>query len=98
MYKPCGYQQILGGAPEYQRLLIPPQTLTASKYARVSRSLNGQNRVINNILIGNLGSKEVLVSAHADGDIMAWYTDVLIEFWDHEFTKDWPKILKSHLP
>jgi hypothetical protein len=98
MYKPCGYQQTLGGAPKYQRVLIPPQSATASKYARTCRVLNGQHRVINNLLVGNLGNKEILVTAHADGDIVAWYTDGLYEFWDHDFLKEWPKILKGHLP
>ncbi|KAF8245107.1 hypothetical protein K440DRAFT_634906 [Wilcoxina mikolae CBS 423.85] len=60
----------------YQTLPETPYTILTSDPLVPSRGvIDRQNpHAINSLTIGDLGSEEVLVSAHDDGDVCVWYT------------------------
>ena len=52
----------------------------------------GKPHCVNNMIVGNLGSKEVLLLCCDDGDVMAFYTDKFArhaEFSDSPSMVDW---------
>ncbi|KAI5804088.1 hypothetical protein DFH27DRAFT_392264 [Peziza echinospora] len=63
--------------PEYpsQAISETPQHILESQPTGLSGYIDQSNpHAINSITVGELGSEEVLVSAHDDGDICVWYT------------------------
>ncbi|KAF7952755.1 hypothetical protein EAE96_005983 [Botrytis aclada] len=69
--KPRTLKQILPGVPD-MILRLPKSRNAGAGYVYQSRP-----HCINNMIIGNLGHKEILLFCCDDGDVTAYYTDLL---------------------
>lgn len=69
--RPRTLKQILPGVPD-MILRLPKSRNAGSGYVYQSRP-----HCVNNMIIGNLGNKEILLYCCDDGDVTAYYTDLL---------------------
>jgi hypothetical protein len=71
---PHGLKQILPGTPNLILTLpISREAINVGGYIDPSRP-----HCVNNMLVGNLGTHEILLMACDDGDIIAYYTHAII--------------------
>lgn len=70
--RPRTLKQIIPGVPEL--ILRLPISEKAGR-----GHLNDRPHCVNNMIIGNLGSKEILLFCTDDGDVTAYYTQLLAE-------------------
>ncbi|CAD6445846.1 9cbdcb83-0be9-4bd8-9298-e053c3add996 [Sclerotinia trifoliorum] len=71
--KPRTLKQIIPGVPDLI-LRLPVSKHAGRGYLNLARPHS-----INNMIIGNLGNKEILLFCCDDGDVTAYYTDLLAE-------------------
>lgn len=71
--KPRTLKQIIPGVPDFI-LRLPVSKHAGSGYLNQARPHS-----VNNMIIGNLGNKEILLFCCDDGDVTAYYTDLLAE-------------------
>ncbi|KAF7895708.1 uncharacterized protein EAF01_009670 [Botrytis porri] len=71
--RPRTLKQMLPGVPD-MILRLPKSGNAGSGYVYQSRP-----HCVNNMIIGNLGNKEILLFCCDDGDVTAYYTDLLAE-------------------
>ncbi|KAJ8059196.1 hypothetical protein OCU04_012167 [Sclerotinia nivalis] len=71
--KPRTLKQIIPGVPD---LIL---RLPVSKHAGRGYLDEARPHSVNNMIIGNLGNKEILLFCSDDGDVTAYYTDLLAE-------------------
>ncbi|TEY63690.1 hypothetical protein BOTCAL_0152g00070 [Botryotinia calthae] len=71
--RPRTLKQILPGVPD-MILRLPKSSDAGPGYVYSSRP-----HCVNNMIIGNLGNKEILLFCCDDGDVTAYYTDLLAE-------------------
>ncbi|ATZ51126.1 hypothetical protein BCIN_06g05590 [Botrytis cinerea B05.10] len=69
--KPQTLKQIMPGVPD-MILRLPKSSNAGPGYVYTSRP-----HCVNNMIIGNLGNKEILLFCCDDGDVTAYYTDLL---------------------
>jgi hypothetical protein len=55
-------------------VIQPPQSQEAKRKNLVTRY---RGHIINHLVIGNLGDKEILLCSCHDGDVIAYYTQVI---------------------
>ncbi|KAI9642277.1 hypothetical protein NHQ30_009079 [Ciborinia camelliae] len=71
--RPRTLKQILPGVPDLI-LRLPKSKDAGDGHLDISRP-----HAVNNLMIGNLGDKEILLFCADDGDVAAYYTDLLAE-------------------
>jgi hypothetical protein len=72
VYRPQNPQQALPREPDL--ILRPPQSREAIR----KNLIDGyRGHIINHLIIGNLGDKEILLCSCLDGDVIAYYTQVI---------------------
>jgi hypothetical protein len=72
VYRPQNPQQALPREPEL--ILEPPQSREA---IRKNFTTQYRGHIINHLIIGNLGDKEILLCSCHDGDVIAYYTQTI---------------------
>ena len=72
VYRPQNPQQALPREPDL--ILEPPQSREAIRKNLIDRY---RGHIINHLIIGNLGDKEILLCSCHDGDVIAYYTQVI---------------------
>lgn len=70
VYRPQNPQQALPREPDL--ILEPPQSREA-----IRKNLIDSSHIINHLIVGNLGDKEILLCSCHDGDVIAYYTQII---------------------
>jgi hypothetical protein len=75
VYRPQNPQQDLPREPNL--ILEPPQSREAVRSDSALNISRYRGHVINHLVVGNLGDKEILTCTFHDGDVIAYYTQAI---------------------